>query len=466
MKKTSLLVITLLSALCTAFGQMNITIQVEDLSIPIDSIRIFGYDHGKSVQLYAEAYQPSIVIKDKQSLEPGIYWIMIDSTSFLDAFIISDTKKQEFSVKINKEGSVYQNSKENTLYHEYMADIQVFDDRSAALDKEFKDAQNGGIPSYMLTVFVDSLMAKATRISTEKIAFQKQKAAETKGLLLSSVIRLNTSAPDPTREEIKTQEMYQKYVVEHYFDNFPWDDPRIFNTMLCENAIKQFNNIIYQLDRPELDTFIVAAIRASMVNKTSFNTFFDKVEKVLGSHVSPYKVEHTYIEMLKAALSYPNLEAARKVRYERELSIINKNLTGSKVPNFNIRLSNGESTSFYDIQSKYTLLYLQHPTCPTCREVRGRMANYPILNKAIADGKLKVVTVYFEQDEEIWNNYIHSPEANPSYIHGWNYDGTIEQQDLFDTRTIPFMFLLDENKNVIRKDLLVNEIEDYVSKLQ
>lgn len=460
MKKNIFTILFLCCFSLTLFGQMEITVKIPGKTT--DSVRIFGYDNGKQVQQYVQPYQPTVVFKDKQSLEDGIYWIMEDSLTLLDAFIISSPKNQKFTVTITDTGNTYTNSEENTLYHQYMKDIQSFDDQTAALDREFQEAQAGGFPQYMMQVFVDSLMAKARRISVAKNQYQLQMAEETKGTLLSSVIKANIVAPNPTREQIKTEELYQSYVVEHFFDYFPWEDPRMFNTMLVENKIKQYCNIIYQLDRPSLDTFVVATLKASMVNTTSFNTIFDKLEKVIGSHVSPYKVEHTYIEMLKCALSNPKLEKARKVRYEQELGRIDKNLNGSIVPNFNLVLSNGDTTTLYDIQSEYLLLYLQHPTCPTCREVRGKMANFTELNQAIASGKLKVLTVYFEGDTAIWENFKHSSEANPRYLHGWNYDLGIEENSLYDTRTIPFMFLLDKDKRVIRKDLLWNEIEDYV----
>ena len=120
----------------------------------------------------------------------------------------------------------------------------------------------------------------------------------------------------------------------------------------------------------------------------------------------------------------------------------------------------------YDIQSDYTLLYLQHPTCPTCHQVRNRMKDFDKLNRAIESGKLKVVMVYFEDDPQVWSNYINSREANPKYLQGWNFDQTIDDQNLFDTRTIPYMFLLDKDKVVIKKDLLVNEIEPYIEYLR
>jgi cytochrome oxidase Cu insertion factor (SCO1/SenC/PrrC family) len=187
---------------------------------------------------------------------------------------------------------------------------------------------------------------------------------------------------------------------------------------------------------------------------------------VLGSNISPYKVEHTYIAMLKDALAYPKLDENRKRRYTRELGFVDKNHAGDTVPDFRLVLANGDTTTFYAIESEYTLLYLQHPTCPTCHQVRNRMKGFDKLNRAIESGKLKVVMVYFEDDPKVWDNYIHSSEANPKYLQGWNFDQTIDDKDLFDTRTIPYMFLLDKDKVVIKKDLLVNEIEPYIDYLK
>lgn len=181
---------------------------------------------------------------------------------------------------------------------------------------------------------------------------------------------------------------------------------------------------------------------------------------------SPYKVEHTYIAMLKDAVTYPKLDENRQRRYTRELGFINKNLIGDTIPNFTMVMANGDTTSMYDIQSEYTILYLQHPTCPTCHQVRNRMKDFAKLNQAIESGRLKVVMVYFEDDPQVWSNYVNSREANPKYLHGWNFDQSIADNDLFDTRTIPYMFLLDKDKKVIKKDLLVNEIEPWIEYLR
>ena len=70
-----------------------------------------------------------------------------------------------------------------------------------------------------------------------------------------------------------------------------------------------------------------------------------------------------------------------------------------------------------------------------------------------------------EKDEKVWKHYLEN-EANPSYMHAWNFDTSIEDNKLYETRTIPYMFLLDKDKRVIKKNILYNEIEDYIQYLK
>jgi len=463
MKKVVSLLTLFVFSLLTVQAQMEIKVQLSPDSY--DSLRIESYNTQKDSKIsYSQPFGKEVVFKDKQSLRPGFYWIYGDTTK-VGSFLISNNKNQKFTVVITSDTVIYQGSEENTKNVEYISKIHQFGARLNALDQEFRQAQSS-MPQYMLRVVADSLTVKAKRINKEQEDYQLAVVDENKGLLLASIVQLARSLPEIPQECFQDRELYQKFVVQHYFDNFPWSDPRIFDTPIADDKIKDFCNIIYQLDRKDLDTFVVAALNAARVNEESLFLFYDKVEKILGSNISPYKVEHTYIKMLQNILTYPKLDENRTRRCSRELSTINKNLEGDRVPNFRVVMANGDTTSLYDIESKYMILYLQHPTCPTCREVRGKMANYPALNTAIAKGNLKVFTVYFEDDAQVWKNYLNSPEANPSYLHGWNFDQTIEDNSLFDTRTIPYMFLLDENKKVIRKDLLYNEIEDYVKRLK
>lgn len=444
-------------------AQVSIQMEIKNTNT-FDSIFVKSEAKLQTKKVLSTAFAPLVTLQDKESLKPGMYEILGDS-SLLGVILIPSEKNQKFSLTMDGEDITFLNSKENTGYVKYIKDMDVFNSRLDSLNVLFQDAQKS-MPQYMLKVFVDSLSASARRINREMREYQKQTAAKNAGTLLGSVIATSTYIEDPPQEVVSNRRLFQKYYLEHFFDNFAWNDPRIFNTPIVANKLKEYCNMIYQVDRPEYDSLVVDALNRAKVNQTSYEYLFDELEHILGSNISPYKVEHTYIAMLKDALQYPKLDENRERRYKRELGFIDKNHAGDTIPNFKMVLANGDTTSMYDIQSEYTLLYLQHPTCPTCHQVRNRMKDFDKLNKAIASGKLKVVMVYFEDDPKVWSNYIKSKEANPNYLQGWNYDQSIDDENLFDTRTIPYMFLLDKNKVVIKKDLLVNEIEPYIEYLK
>lgn len=447
----------------TLMAQVNIHIDLQNTKT-FDSIFVKSEAKLQTKKYLSAPFGPSVTLQDKESLKPGMYEILGDST-FLGVILIPTEKNQKFSLKIDDEKVTFANSKENTAYYKYLDDIAAYNHKLDSLNEQFQQAQKS-MPQYMLKVFVDSLSASARRINDEMRDFQTRTAKANAGTLFGSIVATSTYLQDPPQEIVSDRRAFQRYYIEHFFDNFAWEDPRIFNTPIVEQKLKEYCNLIYQLDNPDYDTLVVAALNKAKVNQTSYEYLFDALQYVLGRIISPYKVEHTYIAMLKDALTYPKLSEDRKRHHTRELGFINKNLVGDTIPNFVMVLANGDTTTMYDIQSEYTILYLQHPTCPTCHNVRNMMKNFPKLNQAIESGRLKVVMVYFEDDPKVWSNYINSSEANPKYVQGWNFDQAIDDNDLFDTRTIPYMFLLDKDKKVIKKDLLYNEIEPYIEYLR
>lgn len=452
-----------LSVFFTAFTQVVVNVKFQN--VRCDTVRLEGFAKHIASKNIKVPYSQTTVLQSDGALVPGMYNLLCDSIS-IGVLIFPDEKPQKISVEVKDNEIVSTNSKETNIYYDYLKQMRKYNARLDSLNRLFEEANNGGLPQYMMKVFVDSLSASARRINKEMRDYQISTAAKHKNTLVGSIIKTSTYLQDPPTEVISNQKKFRDYYIGHFFDNFAWEDPRVFNTAIADQKIKEYCNLIYQFDNPEYDTLLVADLNKARQNKKSYELLFDAFENVLGKNISPYKVEHTYIAMLKDALAHPGLDENRERRYKRELSYIDKNLAGDIIPDFNMVLANGDTTTMHAIQSDYTLLYLQHPTCPTCHQVRHRMKDFSKLNTAIKSGRLKVVMIYFEDDEQVWNNYIRSSEANPDYINGWNYDQSIDDNNLFDTRTIPYMFLLDKDKRVIKKDLLVNEIEPYIEFLK
>lgn len=430
-----------------------------------DSLHLKSYDGKKDfVDLQVLPFAKTVSFKNKKALEPGIYLLAGDTIGITE-ILISDAKTQQFSIVEKDSMITFVNSPENEANQRYMRSMRDFEYRMYQLDLEFKEMQRSNLPQYMMQPFVDSLMARAMRIAEEKAAYQQQAAEQYKSYLLGSVIQSTMELPTPSREIYSNQLQMQMFVANHIYDNYAWHDERMINTPIAVNKHKQFANLLYYLDAEAGAPYLQVALKAAHVNDKVYFSFFDHMEKVLGETKSLYRVEDLYILMLKDALAYDKTDKLRKTRYEAELKHLDKNLNGSVLPNFNLLMSNGDTTTLYDIKSPYMLLYFQHPECPTCRQVRGKMKDYPFLNKAIDEGKIVVLTVYFEKDKKVFDNYLKN-EANPRWLNSWNYDNQIEKEELFYLVTIPYMFLVDKDKKVIKKDILYNEIEDYVKSLR
>lgn len=430
-----------------------------------DSISIQAYDSKsyKYEKKITRPYQKEIIFETDTPFSPGIYLITKD-TIVLVEFFISTTKGQNYTIEFQQDEVFFKGSPENHANQQYIKKMAEFDAQIAQLDKEFQELKGRNLPQYMLQPFVDSIAIKAENIQKERVAYQVYFVGEQKNNLLSSLIQSTIEVPPPPKEYYKSKELYYSYLLTHHFDTYNWSDDRLLNTPLPYNKFKFYAQVILQLN-PEVATpIVIRDLEKSKISQQHYNQFFDYLELFFGSLTSPYRDELLYIEMLKNGLQYPLLSSERKTRYEYELKMINKNLVGSLIPDFSLLMSNGDTTSLYKIDSPYLLLYFQNPDCPSCLELRQKMESMDFLKKAISEKKLSVLTVYFESDERIWNKYLKSG-ANPAYLHGWNYNLSIEKEQLIDTRTIPTLYLLDKDKKVIKKDLLKNEIELYIKRI-
>lgn len=460
MKKFFFSLIGLISLHLSSLGQAEIKIHYKDAQYDSIHIQKFEKDY---TDIFAQKGGTDLTFKSKQSLAPGLYFILGDKTP-IGSFIISSNKNQNFSIEISEEDLSFTNSPDNTQYSNYLKQLQKYDLRLDSLLQVYNQA-SGSMPQYMLAPLVEQLTDQAKHINLEKIEYQKSVGRDLRGTFTGSIARATTQIPNPPDEMSQDQARIQQYVLDNFFNDFPWEDTRIFNTPYANSRIKEFVSLLVRWKRPEYGPYVIKALQAAKVDTFSYFHLFDQMETILGDHASPMRIEPIYIQMLKDMQTLPKLPGYRARHCQYELSKIDINHEGDIAPNFKIVTNTGDTTTLHDIRSEYMLLYLQHPTCPTCQKVRKMIADYPILNKAIESGKLKVLMVYFEDEADVWNDYINSPEANPSYLHGWNFDQSIEKKNLYDTRAIPYMFLLDNDKRIIKKNVLETELEDEVRQL-
>lgn len=460
MRKLLLIIVSFL----LAHSALAFEITVNLKNVKSDSLFIYSYtDNYRWEKSHSFPFAEKTVLQSKQNLSPGMYILSSDSIS-MAFFIISGSKTQKFTIHYEGSEVSYEGSVENTENQSYLLQMDQFAKQLQILSAEYTAIVNGNDPKELQDVKITRLAQEAEQLDSVKRDYQLTKAAALNDMLLASVIRGSVEAPKPPVEAMVSRDKFENYVLEHHFDYFPWEDSRILKTPVAINKFKDYAYLISNVSKLKSLIYFEQILEKIKQYPEAYNAFFDYMEKGFGDQNSPLWSQDIYLLMLRDALKIKELPASKKTRYEQTIARLDKNNAGDLAPDFTLLLSNGDTTRLHDVKAEYMILYLQNPDCPTCKEVRDAMAELPVLNRAIANGKLKVLTVYFEQNENLWRNYLNN-SANPKYIHGWDYKLDIENKKLYDTNIIPYMYLLDNEKRIIVKDILVSQMDEFLKTL-
>jgi len=133
------------------------------------------------------------------------------------------------------------------------------------------------------------------------------------------------------------------------------------------------------------------------------------------------------------------------------ISSMKKADVGGKAPNFSATTPEGETLALNDVLGKYTLIDFWASWCGPCRRENPNVVK--VYNK-YHDKGFNIISVSLDKPEQKdrWLKAIEKDQMNWNHISnlkGWN-DPIAKQ---YSVRSIPATFLLDENGNIIAKNL-------------
>ena len=103
------------------------------------------------------------------------------------------------------------------------------------------------------------------------------------------------------------------------------------------------------------------------------------------------------------------------------------------------------------MKAEKTLLLFYDPECDHCDEIVGKLQKDPLLNRRIAEGKMKVLAVYADGNIDLWKKDLPSMPKNWTIVRDIS---RIQPLGLYILRAMPAIYLLDANKKVIKKELV------------
>ncbi|MBO5979453.1 MAG: DUF5106 domain-containing protein [Bacteroidales bacterium] len=209
-----------------------------------------------------------------------------------------------------------------------------------------------------------------------------------------------------------------------------------------------------------------AALACEKANASSnvFETFVELVEKYLFDPNSPYRNEDYYGLYADRLAKYPGLSAEMQDKYARDAGLCALNRVGTKATDFRFADRRGKMHSLYGIKAPHTLLFFSNPGCEACMNIINVLKGEPRIAQMIASGQLAVLNIYIDEDLEAWRSYM--PIYPDEWYNGFDPDFAIRNEELYNVRAIPSLYLLDAEKTVILKDAPENKVFDYLVRIQ
>lgn len=167
--------------------------------------------------------------------------------------------------------------------------------------------------------------------------------------------------------------------------------------------------------------------------------------KYLYDPQSPYRNEDLYAVV------------AEKEGLAGVVALCSLNAIGSPAADFVMEDRRGGRSSIYDVKAEYTLIFFSNPYCTACKEIIDILKGEDIA-RLVDSGKLAVVNMYIDEDLDQWRSYL---KAYPKTWHtAFDPTFTLRNNEKYNIRAIPSLYLLDENKIVLLKDAPIEKITE------
>ena len=288
--------------------------------------------------------------------------------------------------------------------------------------------------------------------SDEKSFSQKQ--IEQKGMSQSSF-------PFPEIPATLTEpEARKSYLLTHYWEQFDFADTTLMNNRdVTEQGFVNFIALLADGTTPEeLTRESLANWCAGFVGKEHARQVLTQTaDDYLFNPNSPFYNEGLYGMYLEALLGkLPQTDAMRST-YRFKLELIRRNNVGEKATDFVYYLSDGtrHTLAATPVKSNRLLLMFYDPECESCHEVLLQMAADTALAEAVRTGKLSVLAVYTEGNQEAWRKGL--ADMPEGWIIGTDRQ-KVKEEALYDLKAMPSLYLLDGKKTVLLKDAAYEKI--------
>lgn len=436
----------------------HVKVNIEGIS---DTVLYMANYYGDKTYLTDTAFRDKkgrFVFEADTMLPAGIYILAGQSNNKYLEFIMDHNQRFEISTslkglptKIN-----FKNSPENTLFLSYINESihvrKASDSLRKIIGKRELSEDSLSMINHKMVLLKDSLDT-----------FQKEIIEKHGDSYVAAILRAMQDTPELHESDFNdgtydTIQAYQ-YYKNHYFDNIDLSDARMLRTPLYHRLVSNyFNKVLYQ----QTDTIIREAdriISLARPNRETFKyviwylTYTFESSKIMGfDEIFVHMVDNYYAKGLAYWADFSVVKSLMKRADE-----LRNILVGHVAPNMILLDTLGTFKSLYQIKSKYVIVLFYEPDCAHCRSEIKELNNWIPENPL----DVKVYAVCADTSISKWKKFIKKNKLDWIHVNGTR-TVTADYHKLYDIKTTPTIYLLDEKKTIIAKQLKSDQLFPFI----
>lgn len=409
--------------------------------------------------------------------ECGKYAVVMPNQVFFDFMMVTEPMEFETSYRNPSVDMKVIKSAENKVFFDYMKFIQQKRTLRAPIDAVLRDS----------SATADQVEKAKSDLKTLSISvLDEQNSLIEGGYLFGKYLKMMKDIKIPEApENIEGKDMWEyQWYRKHYWDNTDLNDPRIVRDGSFHKILDKYWNRVLP---PDVDTIYTEAI--NLLDRVEHNyqvfkyalhymTFESESSKVMCMDKVFVNLVHKYYSGGKVDWLTDEQLSNMTNRADELMYTI----CGEMVPD--ITLPGVDQTSWkslHAIDSKYTLLTFWESTCGHCKK------ELPVIQKIYEewnDKGLEIYAVGNDFETEPWLEYLNNSEYK-DWIHVSDnpqinaqdsamaliYGGVTDILSLnfrttFDIYATPKLFLLDEDKSIIAKQIGASQLAEILHRLE
>lgn len=440
---------------------------------PIKNAKVYlGSYYGKS-KILAD----SVLLDDKSTgffkgakkLVEGVYFVV--SPNYVIQFELLIGSNQNFSIvgdTANKDNVVITGSIDNDIFKQYTEGTQTKGMAMYQMQQQLKEVKTAADS----TSIQNNIKAKTKELDDYRNSITNKNPNSLLATLLNAMKR--PDAPSIPIVNGKADSAYPyRFVKDHFWDDVMFDDSRLLRTPFFEAKVDEYYKYYVHPNPDSIYKDVKYMLVFARPNKEMFAYL---LTKFTNKYLNPEYMGQDLVFMhlfedfyLKGDTSILDPKS-KKMIFDRGYSLM-LNQLNKPAPNLDLVDVKGKNYPLYAIKGEFTFIIFWDPTCGHCKEeipridsiYKAKWKNLGVKVYAV-NTKENLISEWekFLKEKDISTDWLHvyqTKEARQTEIN-LGVPGYVQSYDVFKT---PTMYLLDAEKNILAKQLSIQQFDDVIT---